>query len=93
MLWVTIVLAKMVSYTHVNNTLRTQHFRNPKSDSPYPQNLTLKNFFYFVGAPTLCYSTQYPRSVRIRKAWLARRIAEAVCHCSYSITDLKIALL
>ncbi len=36
------------------------------------------DLYYFIVAPTLCYRTSYPRTERIRRGWLARRILEAV---------------
>ena len=45
----------------------------------WPANLTLSNVLYFVVVPTLCYQVQYPRTRRIRKAWLAKRCLEMLC--------------
>ena len=33
----------------------------------YPDNLTVKDIYYFWYAPTLCYELNFPRSNRIRK--------------------------
>lgn len=44
----------------------------------YPNNLTLKDLYYFMIAPTLCYQLNFPRSQRIRKRFLMKRIAEIV---------------
>lgn len=44
----------------------------------YPQNLTYSNIYYFVAAPTLCYEINFPRSERIRKSFLIRRLTEMV---------------
>ena len=46
------------------------------TEVPYPQNITLANFGMFLLYPTLVYQTQYPRSARIRKRWLAKRVFE-----------------
>ncbi|XP_002736160.1 diacylglycerol O-acyltransferase 1-like [Saccoglossus kowalevskii] len=44
----------------------------------YPDNLNLKDLYYFLLAPTLCYELNFPRSERIRKRFLIRRIVEMV---------------
>lgn len=42
----------------------------------YPGNLTHRDMYYFVFAPTLCYQLNFPRSPRIRKRFLIRRLFE-----------------
>uniref|UniRef100_A0A8C2WFW6 O-acyltransferase n=1 Tax=Cyclopterus lumpus TaxID=8103 RepID=A0A8C2WFW6_CYCLU len=42
----------------------------------YPGNLTHRDMYYFVFAPTLCYELNFPRSPRIRKRFLMRRLFE-----------------
>ncbi|XP_045915205.1 diacylglycerol O-acyltransferase 1a isoform X2 [Micropterus dolomieu] len=42
----------------------------------YPGNLTHRDMYYFVCAPTLCYQLNFPRSPRIRKRFLIRRLLE-----------------
>lgn len=44
----------------------------------YPDNLNLKDMFYFIFAPTLCYELNFPRTQRIRKRFLLKRIFEVV---------------
>ena len=44
----------------------------------YPDNLRLKDIYYFWMAPTLCYELNFPRSGRIRKMFLLRRGLEVV---------------
>lgn len=44
----------------------------------YPDNLNLKDLFYFILAPTLCYELNFPRTSRIRKRFLLKRILEVV---------------
>lgn len=44
----------------------------------YPNNLHLKDLFYFLLAPTLCYELNFPRTSRIRKRFLIKRILEVV---------------
>nr|BBB38499.1 diacylglycerol O-acyltransferase 1 [Gymnogobius isaza] len=42
----------------------------------YPGNLMIKDMYYYVFAPTLCYELNFPRSPKIRKSFLARRLVE-----------------
>lgn len=42
----------------------------------YPDNLKVKDLFYFLCAPTLCYELNFPRTNRIRKRFLLKRILE-----------------
>lgn len=42
----------------------------------YPYNLTQKDLYYFMAAPTLCYELNFPKNTRIRKRFLLRRLAE-----------------
>lgn len=44
----------------------------------YPDNLSLRDLFYFLLAPTLCYELNFPRTSRIRKRFLIKRILEVV---------------
>ena len=44
----------------------------------YPSNLNLVDLYYFIFAPTLCYELNFPRSERIRKRFLTKRILEIV---------------
>lgn len=44
----------------------------------YPNNLTFKDLLYFLCAPTLCYELNFPRTTRIRKRFLLKRILEVV---------------
>jgi len=44
----------------------------------YPNNLTLANIYYFFLAPTLCYELNFPRTCRVRKWFLTRRICEVI---------------
>lgn len=38
----------------------------------------LLDLYYFIFAPTLCYELNFPRSPRIRKRFLLRRVLEMV---------------
>uniref|UniRef100_A0AAQ5Z8Y6 O-acyltransferase n=1 Tax=Amphiprion ocellaris TaxID=80972 RepID=A0AAQ5Z8Y6_AMPOC len=42
----------------------------------YPGNLTIRDMYYFVFAPTLCYELNFPRSSTIRMSFLLRRLFE-----------------
>lgn len=44
----------------------------------YPDNLTVKDFLYFLLAPTLCYELNFPRTTRIRKRFLLKRLVEVI---------------
>lgn len=44
----------------------------------YPDNLNVKDIFYFIAAPTLCYELNFPCTDRIRKRFLLKRILEVV---------------
>ncbi|CAF1589739.1 unnamed protein product [Rotaria sp. Silwood1] len=82
----TIVFLKIFSYLHINYQCR-QTLLEKKHDSRrnstisksqiiYPNNLTCKNLYYFMFAPTLCYELNFPRSSRIRKGFIIRRCGE-----------------
>jgi len=45
-------------------------------DVVYPQNLNLSDMYYFVLVPTLCYELNFPRTERVRKRFLMRRVLE-----------------
>lgn len=44
----------------------------------YPDNLSAMDLLYFLCAPTLCYELNFPRTDRIRKRFLLKRILEVV---------------
>ncbi|XP_043506500.1 diacylglycerol O-acyltransferase 1 isoform X3 [Frieseomelitta varia] len=44
----------------------------------YPDNLNLRDLYYYILAPTLCYELNFPRTQRIRKRFLIKRILEVV---------------
>ncbi|XP_058132168.1 diacylglycerol O-acyltransferase 1 isoform X2 [Dasypus novemcinctus] len=54
----------------------------------YPDNLTHRDLYYFLFAPTLCYELNFPRSPRIRKRFLLRRILEMLF-----FTQLQVGLI
>ncbi|CAB3368912.1 Hypothetical predicted protein [Cloeon dipterum] len=47
----------------------------------YPDNLNLKDLAYYIFAPTLCYELNFPRTNRIRKRFLFKRIVEVFVGC------------
>lgn len=44
----------------------------------YPDNLLTRDLMYFLLAPTLCYELNFPRTTRIRKRFLIKRILEVL---------------
>uniref|UniRef100_A0AC34RSU5 Diacylglycerol O-acyltransferase n=2 Tax=Panagrolaimus sp. JU765 TaxID=591449 RepID=A0AC34RSU5_9BILA len=70
---------KLVSYIHVNYWCRCAREKDEKSkDFAYPANLTLKNLYYFLFAPTLCYELNFPRTPARRKRFIIKRIVELI---------------
>lgn len=61
---------KMHSYSRTNRDYRENKLNSKKDDSEnissYPKNVNIKNFFYFLLAPTLCYREEYPSSGKFR---------------------------
>ncbi|XP_030226736.1 diacylglycerol O-acyltransferase 1b [Gadus morhua] len=53
----------------------------------YPGNLTIRDLYYFVFAPTLCYELNFPRSPKIRMSFLLRRLLEMLF-----LTQMLVAL-
>ncbi|KAM9309266.1 diacylglycerol O-acyltransferase 1-like isoform 2-T2 [Pholidichthys leucotaenia] len=53
-----------------------QQFYKGNSKVCYPGNLTLRDIYYFIFAPTLCYELNFPRSPKIRMSFLLRRLFE-----------------
>ncbi|EGG18096.1 diacylglycerol O-acyltransferase 1 [Cavenderia fasciculata] len=92
MILVCVFSMKIISYSYENskqknltktrssiNNNGTKDKEKTKLDPTiYPNNLTLKSTYWFMLVPTLVYQLQYPRSDRIRKAFLLRRIVEAL---------------
>ncbi|GAM23413.1 hypothetical protein SAMD00019534_065880 [Acytostelium subglobosum LB1] len=83
MITVCILSMKIVSYHYENNKQRHLHPDNKKFDGvtdpeQYPNNITLTNIYWYMFVPTLVYQLSYPRSPRIRKLFMLRRIIEAV---------------
>lgn len=69
---------KMHSFTYTNRDYRENMINYKKSKenenkdqlvkliSSYPDNINLRNFFYFLLAPTLCYQESYPSSGKFK---------------------------
>jgi len=61
---------KMHSYYATNMLLRVEYLRNlkdgEKNPSPYPKNVNLGDFWYYMIAPLLVYWYEYPRTEKIR---------------------------
>ncbi|XP_034553969.1 diacylglycerol O-acyltransferase 1b [Notolabrus celidotus] len=88
----TILLLKLYSYKDVNMWCRELSTAKAKKlsrslscpSSPlfkeckvcYPGNLTIRDMYYFISAPTLCYELNFPRSPKIRMSFLLRRLVE-----------------
>ena len=69
-------LKKLASKTDENTTNNNENIAEEMSI--YPKNLTLKNIYYFIMAPTLCYQINYPRNERISIGFLIKRFIEFV---------------
>jgi len=68
---------KLVSYVHVNYWCRyARDHEEKQKDFSYPANLNLKNLYYFIFAPTLCYELNFPRTPGRRKRFIIKRAVE-----------------
>ncbi|KAM3717198.1 Diacylglycerol O-acyltransferase [Dirofilaria immitis] len=80
-----ILFLKLTSYAHTNYWYRCMNMKNKNHESEkenlliYPRNLTLRNLYYFIFAPTFCYELQFPRTNGRRKAFIIKRTAEFGC--------------
>ncbi|XP_026988087.1 diacylglycerol O-acyltransferase 1 isoform X3 [Orcinus orca] len=100
----TILFLKLFSYRDVNLWCRQQRRARAKAKAAaagkkanggaaqctvsYPDNLTYRDLYYFLFAPTLCYELNFPRSARIRKRFLLRRLLEMLF-----LTQLMVGLI
>lgn len=55
----------------------------------WPDNLSIRDIYYFWFAPTLCYELNFPRAARIRKMFLLRRGLEVVIGLNVSIAVVQ----
>ena len=75
------ILNKEIEYSELDfeNEVSNQ---NLKIIEKYKENflefLTVKQYIYFILAPTLCYQLHYPRAKTIRKNVLFKRLAELI---------------
>ena len=81
-----ITFLKLFSYHMVNGWCRDWAKSNPDGkiedlkpgEVMYPDNLNVRDIYYFMLAPTLCYELNFPRNDKIRIRFLLRRIAEMI---------------
>ena len=85
---------KLTSFVHVITEVKTRKLTKDLTDIPdktvdtvkkYPASLTPSVFWYFMVAPTLCFQFDYPRTPRIRKRWLVKRLIELVVSLSLMV--------
>eukprot|EP00088_Acartia_fossae_P016735 TRINITY_DN1940_c0_g1_i4.p1 TRINITY_DN1940_c0_g1~~TRINITY_DN1940_c0_g1_i4.p1 ORF type:complete len:520 (-),score=41.79 TRINITY_DN1940_c0_g1_i4:73-1632(-) len=55
----------------------------------WPDNLSIRDIYYFWFAPTLCYELNFPRSTRVRKLFLLRRFIELIIGVNVSIAVVQ----
>uniref|UniRef100_V5GWV6 O-acyltransferase n=1 Tax=Anoplophora glabripennis TaxID=217634 RepID=V5GWV6_ANOGL len=76
-----------LSYSNLNQSIKNSNdskntnedaHKSKESHVQYPDNLTLRDLYYFLCAPTLCYELNFPRTDRIRKRFLVKRIFEVL---------------
>lgn len=67
-----VVHMKLISYAHTNHDMRLNNKHG------YPANITPKNLGMFMLFPTLVYQASYPRTSRIRKGWVAKRLFQFI---------------
>ncbi|XP_043923648.1 diacylglycerol O-acyltransferase 1 [Protopterus annectens] len=68
--------AKMLSRSQSYPAAIKENGEAVQAKVSYPGNLTYRDLYYFIFAPTLCYELNFPRSPRIRKRFLLRRLFE-----------------
>ncbi|CAF0921497.1 unnamed protein product [Brachionus calyciflorus] len=69
------------SKNEIDEKSNTDSIKKQTKNEPlieYPDNLTYRNLYYFLSAPTLCYEINFPRSERIRKSFIIRRSGEII---------------
>ncbi|XP_019874244.1 diacylglycerol O-acyltransferase 1 [Aethina tumida] len=70
--------SNLQSETEGEKQSRNESKEKEKELVSYPDNLTIKDLYYYLCAPTLCYELNFPRTERIRKRFLMKRIIEVV---------------
>lgn len=78
-----VIFMKLVSYAHTCSDLRN------KQSPDYPANIGLRDIARFASFPTLVYQTNYPRTTRVRKRWLLKRVFEMLLVCSLMVIILE----
>lgn len=66
-----------------NDVTDFEHEMNDRENAlvQYPDNLNFGDLYYYILAPTLCYELNFPRTQRIRKRFLMKRILEVIVGC------------
>ncbi|XP_026220548.1 diacylglycerol O-acyltransferase 1-like isoform X2 [Anabas testudineus] len=85
-LWIYTVLGmKLYSYQESNDWYRRAHLTDTEKDQigsvpqkAHSDHLTLRDLYYFLVAPTLCYQRDFPRTPRVRISKLLHRLLEMV---------------
>ncbi|XP_069019585.1 diacylglycerol O-acyltransferase 1-like [Embiotoca jacksoni] len=80
-LWFYTVLGmKLYSYQETNRWYRLAHLEEDKNGSQKDHNehLTLRDLYYFLLAPTLCYQRDFPCTPKLRVNKLLHRLLEMV---------------
>ncbi|XP_023325908.1 diacylglycerol O-acyltransferase 1 isoform X2 [Eurytemora carolleeae] len=60
--------------SEMKNKLASQE----RKDVIYPDNLNIRDIYYFWFAPTLCYEINFPRTRRFRLSFLVNRVLEMI---------------
>lgn len=66
------------SYISGVHKLQKEKDKDTVSLVMYPDNLTASDLAYYLFSPTLCYELNFPRTDRIRKRFLLKRLLEVV---------------
>lgn len=66
-----------------NDVTDFEHEMNDRENAlvQYPDNLNFGDLYYYILAPTLCYELNFPRTQRIRKRFLIKRLIEVIVGC------------
>ncbi|XKL63485.1 hypothetical protein PGB90_005849 [Kerria lacca] len=79
------LLHKMKESVSFSNCLHKEKSSNNKGVNEvnlhlviYPDNLNIQDIVYFMFIPTLCYELNFPRTDRIRKRFIVKRILELI---------------
>ncbi|XP_041652217.1 diacylglycerol O-acyltransferase 1-like [Cheilinus undulatus] len=85
-LWVYSALGmKLYSYQETNRWYRQAHLTHAETDrnvsalqESHNEHLTIKDLYYFLLAPTLCYQRDFPRTPKVRINKVLHRLLEMV---------------